>query len=170
MNLTYDLLTESELEWARELHNDPEVLSMLGDPTVVSSEQQKVWFNKLQLSSSSQRLVVKDGANLIGLVRIDQLDQSNGSVCIGLDICKEFRGKGFARQIYRDMFRLFFIDKSFNRIWLLTAEFNARALHLYLSLGFSIEGIQREALYRDGKYHNCIYMSLLRNEYEVPSV
>lgn len=170
MNLTYTRLTEFELEWARELHNDPEVLNMLSDPSVVTSEQQMVWFAKLSASNSSRRLVVRDGEDFIGLIRIDQLDLSNGSVCIGLDIAKEFRGKGYAKHIYRDMFAEFFTKESFNRIWLLTAAFNARAISLYTSLGFIQEGVQRQSLYRDGRFHDCICMSILRNEYEVSTI
>lgn len=170
MNLTYSPLTRGNLEWARQLHNDPEVLSMLNDPTEVDFAHQLLWFEKLIHSSTSQRIVVKDNENLIGLIRIDQLDLINKSVCIGLDISKEFRGQGYAKHIYTDMFHLFFNEQKLNRIWLLTAEFNKRAIHLYTSLGFQVEGIQRQALYREGKYHNCIYMSILKDEYEIPVI
>lgn len=168
-NLVYEELRVKDLEWARELHNDPEVLRMLTDPREVDEEQQRSWFKRLLETSSSSRVVVKDpnkdGAK-IGLIRIDSLDHNNKSVCIGLDIHKDFRGKGYAKRIYWDLFALYFKVMGFNRIWLLTAEYNETAIALYTKLGFKVEGRQRQSLFRDGKYHDCICMSILREEYE----
>lgn len=164
---TYHSISAADIEWARELHNDPEVLSMLTDPTVISPEQQIRWYVSVSNSSKSERLVVRLGGERVGLVRIDNIDHHNKNVCLGLDIAKEFRGRGYASEVYKDMFRLFFEKEGMNRIWLLVAEYNHRARHIYQSLGFREEGIYREALLKEGQYYDYILMGILKSEYHV---
>lgn len=165
MQLNYKPITEADLEWARVLHNDPEVLQMLTDTHEVQPDEQIRWFESLSRSKSSRRLVVWQGQMRAGLVRIDQLDYENSSVCIGLDIDPAFRGQGYARVIYKDMFEMFFVDEGINRIWLLVAEFNSRARHIYTSLGFKEEGRHRQGLTRFGKKWDYILMGILKEEY-----
>ena len=156
-----------DLEWARVLHNDPEVLSMLTDPHEVSRKEQFAWFRKLEQTKTSERLVAewKGTVIRIGLVRVDNIDRYNRSLCLGLDICKEFRGKGFAKEIYKALFSKYFADEDINRIWLLVAEYNKRARHIYKSLGFKTEGVEREALFKNSKFYDYIMMSILKKEW-----
>jgi RimJ/RimL family protein N-acetyltransferase len=166
MKITFKALCESDLEWARLLHNDPEVLLMLTDPSPVSEDQQQIWFQNMKNNQRSERWVAySPKGERIGVVRIDNLDYDNLSVCIGLDIHKDFRGRGYAKPIYKEILRLFFLGYGFNRVWLLVASYNKRAYGLYSKLGFLEEGRMRKALYRYGDYHDYISMSTLREEY-----
>lgn len=158
---TLKRLSLSKLEWARNLHNDPDVLKMLTDPRVVSKEEQLQWFENLRKSKSSQRLVASMMSVPIGVVRVDQIDRHNKSVCIGLDIHKDHRGKGYAKLIYREILKYWFEKEKFNRVWLYVASYNTVARKLYKSLGFLEENIQREALYKNGTYYDYIGMSFL---------
>ncbi|MEK2447177.1 GNAT family protein [Tetragenococcus halophilus] len=53
----------------------------------------------------------------------------------------------------------------FSRHYLQVFSFNKRAIKLYEKMGFIHEGSQRQALYRMGKWHDIIMMSILENEY-----
>jgi RimJ/RimL family protein N-acetyltransferase len=53
-----------------------------------------------------------------------------------------------------------------HRLWLDVFETNTRAQHVYENLGFRHEGILREAIFRDGEFHNQRLMSILDREYE----
>lgn len=50
-----------------------------------------------------------------------------------------------------------------HRIELNVFDYNARAMHVYEKLGFKREGVQREALFYDHKYHDSILMSILED-------
>ena len=170
MSIRLELLSEPYLEWARQLHNDPEVLSMLTDPHIVTPEEQISWFNKMSISASSRRvLVLTEDSIPAGLIRLDQIDWYNKSICVGLDISKDFRGKGLAKKVYHSVFEEWFVCQDFNRVWLMVAAYNTRARGLYTFLGFKEEGVQREALLKEGKYYDYIIMSILRREYD-PSI
>ena len=160
MELEYAPLSYQDLEWARQLHNDPEVLGMLNDPTVVSPEQQISWYNSLTQNKTSFRVIVKTDNKNIGLIRLDSLDIHNKSICIGLDIHKEFRGLGYSKIIYKYIMDQLFLEKDLHRIWLHVAEYNTRAYSLYQKLGFSIEGVLRDAVLKNNQYYNCILISI----------
>lgn len=163
--ISFQPLDEEHLEWARQLHNDPDVLKMLTDPHVVTPEEQVGWFKKLQQSRSSERwLALKDDV-AFGVVRLDQIDLHNRSVCVGMDIHKDFRGQGLAKPTYRALFKELFEGRSFNRLWLLVASYNTVARNLYHGLGFVHEGVQRQGLLKDYDFYDYIMMSILRNEY-----
>jgi len=165
-NIEFINVDRATAEWARNLHNDPDVLRMLTDPHHVTPEEQLVWLSKIDSSSSSYRWVALSKGNAVGVVRIDQLDRHNKSVCVGLDIHKDFRGQGYAKPVYRAVFRHFFEDEKFHRVWLYVAAYNQVARNLYSSLGFTEEGVQRQALYKEGTYHDYIMMSILKEEYQ----
>ena len=64
------------------------------------------------------------------------------------------------------------LEEKFNRVWLMVAEYNTVARNLYKQLGFTQEGVQRQALYKDGFSYDYIMMSILKGEYneKYPSI
>ena len=162
---SFRVIEESDIEWARNLHNSPDVLFMLTDATFVNEMQQKKWYEKLLSSYTSQRLVIEHEDNSVGIVRLDDIDLINKSICIGLDIDKNYRRKGHGYRSFELLIRYCFDELNMNRVWLFVASFNFKALGLYNKLGFIEEGRQRERLFRDGKYSDYIMMSILRSEY-----
>jgi RimJ/RimL family protein N-acetyltransferase len=80
---------------------------------------------------------------------------------LGVGLLPEFRGKGIGRQLMRRT-----IDAAFafglTRIELTVRERNAKAIGLYKSLGFEMEGLHRNAVFIEGQYENLRSMALLR--------
>jgi RimJ/RimL family protein N-acetyltransferase len=164
-NILFKPLTKEYLEWARLLHNDPDVLCMLTDSHKVSEKKQLLWFDSLKKSTTSERWVVIKDNKPIGIIRVDQKDYDSKSICIGLDIHKDFRGLGLSKEVYRKLLKELF-DDDWNRVWLLVAEYNVKALNLYKKLGFVQEGVQRKRLLKNGVFYDYIMMSILRSEYD----
>jgi RimJ/RimL family protein N-acetyltransferase len=53
-----------------------------------------------------------------------------------------------------------------HRIFLRVYETNPRAIRTYEKVGFVHEGRMRQALYRQGQYHDILLMSVLRPEWD----
>lgn len=79
-------------------------------------------------------------------------------------------GQGLGRRILREVVRTAFEDLGAHRLFLDVYEDNARARHLYASLGFVMEGTMRDAARRDGAWHNLLLMSMLEEEYRRSSL
>ncbi len=160
---TIHLLKLEDLEEVRSMHNEPSTLNQLSDARYVTTLMQESWFQKLQESVTSFRYVCrnKESNVLVGVFRIDNLDTSNQSIMIGLDIAQEFRRNGYATEIYEFFIEYLFNDRYFHRLYFSTLSTNLAAQGLYKKLGFLPEGIQRDAIFRNGEYIDLINYSLI---------
>jgi RimJ/RimL family protein N-acetyltransferase len=165
--LNYSLITVTDLEEVRELHNHPKVLAQLTDPKIVSEHEQRKWFTQLNQSLTSVRIVCRtiQERELIGVARLDRIDVSNMSLMIGLDVHPEFHRLGFGLEAYKSLFHILFQNLNFNRIHLETLESNLAAIALYKKLGMQQEGIARKAVLRDEKFVDCFFFSILQEEW-----
>lgn len=78
----------------------------------------------------------------------------------------DYRGKGYGSDGMRLLVNYAFRELGVYRVGLGVFGYNTRAIHVYEKLGFVYEGAQREALYREGKRHDLLSMSILRPEWE----
>lgn len=74
-------------------------------------------------------------------------------------------GQGLGRRILTELMRIAFRELHAHRLFLDVYDDNARARHVYESLGFVYEGVMRDAAQRDGVWHNLHLMSMLASEY-----
>ena len=73
--------------------------------------------------------------------------------------------RGLGRKILEELMRIAFNELGAHRLFLDVFEDNARARHLYESLGFVYEGKMREAALRNGEFCTLRLMSVLDREY-----
>ena len=161
------VMERQDLDFARRLHNDDSTLLQLSHVEHVSEVQQEAWFQTISTSKNSKRYTILDSGSgdFIGIFRVDNLDFVNSSVCVGLDIAPDKRGKSYAKEIYRYFLDYYFLHCGMHRIYLAVLATNDVARSLYIALGFQEEGIHREAIYRGGEYIDLIWMSILRGEF-----
>jgi diamine N-acetyltransferase len=74
--------------------------------------------------------------------------------------------RGLGRRILSEVVRMAFEEFHAHRLFLDVYEDNARARHLYESLGFVYEGTMRDAARRGEEFCNLRLMSMLKNEYK----
>jgi RimJ/RimL family protein N-acetyltransferase len=65
----------------------------------------------------------------------------------------------------RQLVEFGFRDLNLNRIALHVFATNTRAIHVYEKIGFSREGLLRQAAYVDGGFLDVVLMALLRADY-----
>ena len=166
--LSIRVLEKADLEFARLLHNADDTLVYLSDVEHISEPQQEKWFERVSLSEGSRRYVITEtfSGDYVGIFRVDKLDWKNRSVCVGLDIVTSKRGNRYSYKIYNHFFNYFFCQCGLKRIYLATLETNNTAQNIYSKLGFSVEGRSRAGLFREGRFQDLIWMSILSDEYE----
>jgi RimJ/RimL family protein N-acetyltransferase len=75
-------------------------------------------------------------------------------------------GKGYGSDGLSLLLRFGFNELGLHRIGLNVISNNTRAIRLYEKTGFSYEGTQREAVYRDGQRLDMVYYGILRRDWE----
>jgi len=164
--ITIRVIERRDLELMRALRNDPTTWMHLTDIRPIAELGQERWFAGLADAKDRQYFVVCDGQHdFIGIVRCDEIDHVNRSMRIGCDIVPDLRGKRYGSRVFDLLLRYGFDFLNMHRLWLLVIDSNPVAIRLYAGKGFQEEGRQREALFRDGRYHDYILMSLLEHEY-----
>ena len=73
--------------------------------------------------------------------------------------------RGLGRRILTEVMRIAFRELRAHRLYLDVFDHNARARHVYESLGFRYEGLMREAANLNGQWCDLHLMAMLESEY-----
>ena len=112
-------------------------------------------------------IVERETARLIGFAGITTISNINRSgeyyILIGEKDCW---GQGYGTEVTKLVVAYGFASLNLNRIMLTVSAINNAGVKAYSNAGFVVEGVLREACYRDGHYHDKIVMAILRSEWD----
>ena len=77
----------------------------------------------------------------------------------------EFTGRGLGREATQLVLEYAFEHIGLHRVWLYVYTFNMRAITVYRSCGFSVEGRLRDSLLWEGRRHDALLMAVLKNDF-----
>lgn len=155
-----------------EWFNDWEMVQYLmpGIPLPMTLEEETQWYDsrgKNKDKSIIFAILALPDKNLIGNVGLHDLDFKNRRAAFGISIGdKAYWGKGYGTDATRTIVKYGFEQLGLNRIELEVYDFNPRAIRAYEKAGFQRDGIRRQALYRNGGFHDIYVMSILREEWQ----
>ena len=157
------------VEWL----NDPEVISGLLINLPLATWDETRWFENLANRPSEERPLALEARQPggpwihIGNAGLHQLDWIARSAEFGIFIGdKSFWNNGYGSAATRLMLKHGFETLNLNRISLQVYESNPRAIHVYEKVGFVHEGRLRQATFRNGRFIDILWMSILRSEWE----
>lgn len=149
---------------------DDEIWDMLGGTKYfVSEAYEKQWVEKAIFESKDVRLAVclKENNLLIGYVYMTDINMINRSchshILIG---DKGYWGQGYAREALAIAINYMFKERNIHRIEARILECNQASMKMHKKLGFQVEGLIRDSVFKSGIYQNQYILSLLKNEYE----
>jgi diamine N-acetyltransferase len=146
--------------------NDPSVLYYFGRNLPLSLAEEEDWYEKMLQDSSVRNFAVEFEGRHVGGAGFGRIDGRNACAEVGLFIgLPELWDQGLGYDVLHTLLRFGFEQMNLNRIYLRVFADNERAVHLYEKLGFQHEGCWRQAEFRHGRYHNLLWMSVLREEW-----
>lgn len=152
--------------------NDPEVRHGLALRYPLSMAEEENWFETMLKSPIEERplvIEVKQGEEwqMIGNSGFHNLDWRSSNAELGIFIGdKSFWDQGYGTEVMGMLLKHGFSTMNLYRISLRVFEDNPRAIRSYEKAGFVHEGRLRQAEYHDGRYHDVLFMSVLRPEWE----
>lgn len=163
-------LEEEHIEMLRTLANDPEYEKMIvGWQFPLSKADQKRWYDGYRNDLNYLRYaIVTEEDGPVGSIGLKNIDWKNGTADgAGMRIAKkEIRTKGLATDAWMTLMRYAFEELRLNRINGSALPYNAASLRVCEKVGFKVEGTQRQAVYKNGEYHDLILLGCLRSDYE----
>lgn len=130
-----------------------------------------------QLTTASHRVWVESASDTIIWAVLDEVGKHCGNVLLRVTErnragyfqiylgVRSTRGKGLGRQVLDAVLRHAFDVLRLHRIYLHTLPGNLAAEKLYRAAGFTMEGVERDALLRDGAFVSQKRWSLLEQEW-----
>lgn len=138
-----------------------------------TAEENRAFVSSNSLDQHTAALYDEDVAHLIiekddrraGYLIIAGLSNEHQSIEFRRIVVTE-KGSGIGREVLRLVKRMAFEEFGAHRLWLDVKDYNKRAINLYESEGFVVEGVMRECMKNGDGWESFLLMSMLRHEYE----
>lgn len=159
----------SDMKCYREMLNDESVsANVVGWSFPVSTEEQEGWFHRAVTDARNKRfsIVLKESDEVVGMLTLSSIDWHNRSATHGIKLHPSCpKGQGIGTDAVITLMKYAFDEVNLNRLdgsWL---EYNTASKRLYEKCGWYEEGTKKEAVYRNGKYHNLKITGITKREY-----
>lgn len=167
-NIGFRAVEKDDLNQIRLEHNDESVLLMLRDPRIITEVQQNQWFEKISCNRNNTVYCIftDKPENVIGVWKLQDLDETNRCTEMGMDIFKNYRGKGFGLKSFKMIFKYIFENLNVHTIYAKVGAYNETSLIAAQKAGYKISGKIPESLFRKGMYWDNILLSITFDEYK----
>ena len=153
--------------------NDPDVIRFLLVNSPFSKAMEEKWFDRQVETPPNEsqvlaiEILIGEEWVHIGNCGLHKVEPINNCAEFGIMIGeKEYWGKGYGRKVAQLCLKHGFEDLNLNRIYLIVFADNVRGIKAYEAVGFKHEGVQRQAIYKNGKYNDVLLMSVLHSEWK----
>lgn len=118
-------------------------------------------------ADASFGIETEDGA-LIGLIRLKRAAAEDRHADFGIAIERAHWSRGYGTDSTRTILRFAFEEMNLHRVSLGVLDYNTRAQRCYEKCGFRVEGRERQARFRSGRWCDLILMGILQHEFDAP--
>ncbi len=152
--------------------NDPDVRRGLALFLPLSSTEEEKWYESMIKHSASEHpltieVQVEGGWLPVGNCGFHAIEWRCRSSEVGIFIGdKAYWNRGYGTEAMRLLLKHGFETLNLNRIFLRVHEDNLGAIRSYEKAGFIHEGRFRQAEFKDGRYKDLLFMSVLRSEWK----
>jgi len=162
-------LEKNDLEQIMKWINDIEVTKYLSSFLFpVSRPEEEKYLEKMMSKNDKQKNLVietKEG-NYIGQITLDNIDWKNRNAELVIVIGnKEYWGKGYGTDAIKTLLDHAFNQMNLYNIYLWVFDYNQRGVRCYEKCGFKRDGSLRKIHFYQGRFHNSILMSILKDEF-----
>lgn len=152
--------------------NDSKLYETLTQPRrFVSEKTEQDWVEKAirenELGVSLRlALCLKENDKFIGLIQLLNIDARNRSANVTTMIGEtEYWGQGLMSEAKMLLFEHAFLDLGLERLSSRVLSTNSASLRNFDKFGSVREGVLRHVIYKNGKYHDMVQFSTLRDEF-----
>ena len=160
-------VTEDDLAWLGSLRNSPAASGLhewhgWTDP----QRRRRQWAESGLLGDDGGTLIVLHDTDRVGHVSWRKVTTGPTAFgwAIAVGLAPDFRGRGYGSEAQRLLARYLFAHTQVNRIEATTEITNVAEQRALEKAGFTREGILRGTTFRQGRWHDQVIYSVLRDE------
>jgi len=168
--LTFRALHPDDLPAFHRWWSDPEIarFQVNGAIRLKKEETNTAMFERWFEDSPSGvgfSVVLTETDTLIGFCNLWGATIKDRSAYLGILLEKAHWGQGLGTEALNLLLHYAFTELNYHRVELTVNDFNARAIRAYQKVGFREVGRRREAIFREGTWHDEVIMDVLQREY-----
>lgn len=163
---------EADAALCMQWMNDPETRRLLGEkrafPVTLAAE--KEWIRKLSATTPPEDIVfgieLKKSSRLIGVIGLHDIDWISRKATTGTKIGPAaLRGQGLGTEAKQLLLEYAFNTLGLNRVQSEAIIYNQASRRYSQKCGYRQEGVKRQAMYKNGQFHDIVVLSILRSEW-----
>lgn len=160
---------EEDLKNAFNFVNNQAITRYLNVMRPRSMAEERAWIERAMRNDDpsvvNYAIETSDG-EYVGGVGLFHIELRNRSAELGIGLARvEELGRGLGTEAALLLLRHAFEEMNLHRVYLRVYDYNARAQKSYKKIGFAEEGRMREAHFRNGAWHDVVYMGILAEEF-----
>ena len=162
----------SDISYFLKWFNDPEVIQYitLYLPMTEMGEEKYIEELGTTRAKSDAPFVIEviEGASTkpIGNCGLHEINSKDHNATFGIVIGeKDYWSKGYGVEATRLVINYGFQQLNLHRISSTAIAFNERSIRLHKKVGFREEGRLRQAIFKNGQYHDLVQFGILREEW-----
>jgi RimJ/RimL family protein N-acetyltransferase len=159
---------EDDLDQLWEMLGDEEGRRLTGTHATFTREVADRWYRSRGRETDRLDLAIADRRTdrCVGEVVLNDLDPDNRRCSFRISLVgPSVFDKGYGTEATRLILAHAFETVGVHRVELEVYDLNPRARHVYEKLGFVVEGVFRDALWWDDRFHDAIAMAILAPEW-----
>lgn len=134
---------------------------------IINSDDQCRWFDSLTQSKDTICMIAEKDDQSVGFLLIDHIDWIARTASIGGSIYKHHRGGELSLECFQAGTDFAFEFLNLHRLNAEVLDTNYAVQKIDIGgLGFTVEGVKRQAVYKCGRYYDSLVLGLLRSEWE----
>ena len=159
-------LKESHIEKIRIWRMSKEVTSYMYTDPVITSEEQKQWFERVRFDKSKKFWVINVDGLDVGLVSLYDIDWVNERCFWAYYLAgSSVRGKGVGGAVELNMLRFVFEDMKLNKLCCEVLTSNDKVVEIHKKFGSKVEGLFREHICKNGVFLDVVCLAILKSEW-----
>ena len=159
----------SDMDVYQEMLNDESISQNVGGWSFpVSKFEQEHWFQKSVLDPRNKRfsIVLKETDEVVGMVTLTDIDWQNRSAFHGIKLRSSCpKRQGIATDAVMTLMKYAFEEVNLHRLDGSILAYNKASENLYMKCGWSVEGTKKDAVFRNGKYHDLNITGITKARY-----
>jgi len=164
--VTLRTIEEDDLAFIQRERADPAVWRTLGWPFPSNREQLEEFFEETISDEETIHLMISVAEQPVGIVSFHEISGDSRRGELGYWVATDEQGNGYATDAVGTLVAYGFRDLGFHRIEAKVFDGNQPSRQVLETLGFTHEGVHREAVFSDGDFRDIHWYGLLAEEWE----
>ncbi len=143
-------------------------LDSLVELPLTEEEAKQQWKDFLEKSKQQGRInfiIESPAGEKVGCLNLNSIDERNGTFSIGMQIGREYRGKGYGTAAMKILLQYAFYERRLHKFQGFVIEGNIASETMLKKLGCVQEGVIRGTTYHQGTYWNELHYGLFAEEF-----